>query len=244
MPDIERDGRKFGGATLIGDHADEYGFFGKETRGKALDMAWSHACVIAVELTDPQHPTLGPDWMLKRYGETNFWFGYILAEAIKLNSQLLASLEQPVPRKEGEPVGNFEEMSVPSTHLAEMSPMSRIYGYALPRVHIEAMGRGEARNQERALRAIKVLDETIKASSVPAELLAVLSEKSLSFGADAKEVLSHILPSGVLKEENCLTDYQEIAEQLQLRAPTIWEAYAAISTQEKESMGVAEFTLK
>lgn len=244
MKSIERNGRNFGGATLIGDHADDYGFFDKDIRGKSLDMGWSHACVIAAELTNPNHPTLGPDLMLKRYGETNFWFGYILAESAKFNPQIFANLNQSIPRKEGEPVGIFEVTSVPLAHLTKMFPMSRIYGYALPRVHIEAMGRGEARNQERALRAIQALDEAVGESSSPAELLAVLSEKSLEFGADAKKILSHILPSGVLNEENCLTDYQEIAEQLKLKAPTIWKVYASMTTQEKESVGVAEFDEK
>ncbi len=239
MNNSERHGRHFGTATLVGDHADEYGFFNQSKRDQALDMGWSHACVIALQLTDPANPDYGPDKMLKRYGETNFWFGYFISQAAEINPSLSFDMKSSVLRLPYEPVGVHETQSIPDEHVTQLAPMARIYGYAIPRVLIEAMGRDKQRSPDRALNAIRALDEVIKVSETPAELLALLSEKAIAFGADAKKILGHVLPAGVLQEENCFYDYGETAQELEANAPNVWAVYLSMSRYERSAAGIA-----
>ncbi len=116
--------------------------------------------------------------------------------------------------------------------------MSGLYSYALSRVLIEQIGRGQDRSQSRLISALDILDETIAISSTPSELLARLSDRTISADADPRDVLGHILPAEILEEENCQITLREFINDLQNYAPALMALYKNLTPPEEKGLGV------
>ncbi len=179
---------------------------------------------------------------LSRYAECNLMFGYVVDEARKLNPSLYRQLVSPVLRLPEEPDGVRWTKYIPvNVHKREMSPMSTPWGYALPRVAIEQMGRGEEncdRTQERILVALELVEEVILSSKTPVELVVRLAGAVVRADADAKMVLSHLLSREVLREENCLAMFFRIMEEMRGSAPHLYEVYKRLGAVERYKLGI------
>lgn len=227
-----RHGRVFGIGTLIGDNNDA--FFKKDVAYQVAELGWSNGCPRREEVVRQY----GLDWTRSRYAETNFWFKYIYKLAEVVNLTLYDQLVQVKSRLPGEPVGKHEPQSVPQSHLEQIYPMSGLYGYALPRVLIEQIGQGDNRSQPRLLRALGILEEIVADSATPGELLARLADQATSADADPRATLSHILPAGILDEENCKATINKFASDLQTHTPALWALYKNLTFQEKEGLSL------
>jgi hypothetical protein len=237
--EVKKSGREFGLGTFLGDLGEE--FLDKPLNEQVLEMGWSHACPVVNEVSKEY----GPEWTLKRYAKCNFVFGLVVESAKDLNPKLHKLLTTSVPRLDNEFPGRFFNSEfIPETFDKEMSPLSTPWGYAIPRVIIEEMGRGKNnsdRTQERLLRALNVIDVNVKSSETPIELLIKLSEHVLVFDADPKAVLSHVLASGIRKEEGCWAMFNEIKKQIDENAPTLKKVYDAMSPEERTKEGIINF---
>ncbi len=228
-------GRYFGRGTLFGDRNDKYFLPPYSTTPAfiAIELAWSNGCPQAQSFIDKD-----PKLMMLRYAETNFWFGYILETTKILNPGLYNQLVNPTYRKNNEPVGKFEASSVPPSHETQISPMSGLYGYALPRLLIEIIGRNEPRSQKRMLAALEILDFCVSKSKLrtPSELLADLSNNAVSFGVDKDMVLHHVFPIGILTEENCRKTFKEFTELLRQTSPSLYEHYQSMTPARRKEL--------
>lgn len=235
----EKRGREFGFGTLLGDSGEK--FVEKSLKNQVLEMGWSHACPIIDEVAK-EH---GSEWTLKRYAECNFVFGLVTEAARDINPDLYKLLTTPVPRLENElPWRRFKPNLIPKSFYKEMSPLSTPWGYAIPRVIIEEMGRGKNnsdRTPKRILKALSLIDKAVKSSETPIELLVNLSESVSRFDADPKVVLSHTLAAGVLQEGGCMTVFNEIKQRINKHAPILRKAYNEMSAEEKLKGGILVF---
>ncbi len=234
-----KSGREFGRGALLGREVPT--FFDKLLAEQVVEMGWSHACPVIDEVAKEY----GPEWTLKRYAECNFVFGLIVESARDLNPELHKQLTVSVPRLEGEKPGKqFKPEFIPDNFYEEMSPLSTPWGYALPRVVIEEMGRGENnkdRTQKRILRALNVVDKAVKSSKTPVELLVRMAEQVSKLDADPKAVLSHVLANGILVEEGCKTMFDEIKAKIDKSAPTLRKTYDSTIPEERKAEGIINF---
>ena len=234
-----KSGREFGRGTLLGDEGTD--FFNKPLADQVVEIGWSHACPVVDEVVKEY----GPEWTLKRYAECNFVFGLIVESAKDLNPELYEQLTAPVARLEGEKPGKeFKPEFIPSNFFEQMSPLSTPWGYALPRVVIEEIGRGENnkdRTQKRILKALNIIDKVVKSSKTPIELLVKMAEQVSKLDANPKAVLSHVLANGILIEEGCKTMFDDIKRRIDKSAPTLREAYDSMSEGERKSEGIIIF---
>ena len=234
-----KSGREFGRGTLLGDKGA--GFFDKPLADQVVEMGWSHACPVIDEVAREY----GPEWTLKRYAECNFVFGLIVESARDLSPELHKQLTTPVARLEGEKPGReFKSEFIPDNFYKEMSPLSTPWGYALPRVVTEEMGRGENnkdRSQKRILRALSIIDKAVKSSKTPVELLVKMAEQVSKLDADPKAVLSHILANGILLEEGCKAMFDDIKHRIDKSAPVLRGAYDSMSEEERQAEGIINF---
>ena len=233
--------KDFGRGRVVGnDHRLLDLYMNPKTRKKFLRAtAWAHACPIPDEVSDE----FGVEWTIERYLECNFVWGHILDVAKQHNPQLYEKLSQPMRRRLNEPMGKHEQSRVPKDHTAFMSPLSTVYGYALPRVFLEIAGRGKKRTQERYVYAMESLESAIKDSQEPTELLARLTNAARTnpvVRTKSTTLLNHVLPTGVLTEENSLHLYEEMIQMLQRYAPVVFRAYHRLSPEEKKKMGLAD----
>lgn len=231
--------REFGFGTFLGDSGE--GFVNKSLKDQVLEMGWSHACPVVDEVAKEY----GPEWTLKRYAECNFVFGLVTEAARDLNPELYKLLITPVLRLNNElPEGQFKPNLIPESFYKEMSPLSTPWGYAIPRVIIEEMGRGENnlnRTPKRILRALSLIDKAVKSSKTPIELLVKLAESVSRFDADPRAVLSHTLATGILQEEGCKSIFDEIKERIDIFAPVLKRIYDTISPEERIKEGIINF---
>ncbi|MBU1327133.1 hypothetical protein KKB64_04685 [Patescibacteria group bacterium] len=252
-----RYGREFGKGTLLGDKGDD--FFQKPIEQQVKEMGWSHACPVVDEVikhygdqwvkthTEASPTDIrqgGAELARGRYAECNFVFGLIADTARELNKPLYEKLTRPVTRLENEPDGDHGLEFVPGSHLRQMSPMSTPIGYALPRVVIEQMGRGEKninRTPERMHKALEVIEEVVKDSKTPIELTIRLSEEVSQMDADPKNVLYLLLSADILGEENCVTMFRDMVAEMRKSAPTLTRVYDEMSSAEKQDLGVVDF---
>jgi len=196
--------------------------------------AWRHACPKPGAVSQE----FGLEWTKHRYDECNFVFKSLICEFAKVKPELYNLLTSPTPRLSDEPVGPYEFGAVPESHNTEMSPLSTLWGYALPRVFIEQAGRGNERSAERYFQAIDLLVEAVERSSTPIELLTNLSEAVVQNDADPTAVLNHVLEPGILVEENCRTMYKEVIASLRENAPTVWQHYQNLTPKQREDAGI------
>ncbi len=236
----EKYGRKFGLGTFLGDSGER--FVDKPLSEQVLEMGWSHACPVIDEVCKEY----GCEWTLKRYAECNFVFGLVIESARDLNPELYKLLTTPVPRLENElPGRSFKPDLVPKSFFREMSPLSTPWGYAIPRVIIEEMGRGENnsdRTQERLLTALDVIDTNVVYPHTPVELLVSLSEHVSVLDADPKVILSHLLSSDVLREEGCWTMFKKIKWEIDNSADNLRHTYNYMSSAERTKKGIIDFS--
>lgn len=248
--------REFGGGTLVGDNGDD--FLNKPLEQQVRELAWSHACPISEEVivaygkdfadNNPNASSekvfeVGATLSKERYAECNFTFGLILEIAKQNNPSLYQELIKPVERLENEPPGKYNHQNVPASFEKQMSPMTTPIGYALPRVVIEQMGRGEnkeERTQDRVLKALDVIDACVKSSKTPIELAINLSETVANMDANPTTVLYHLLSDGILKEENCLSMFEEMVKELRKSAFTLSKIYDSMSSKEKQDLGIVD----
>ncbi len=234
------------GTGSVGPILNDPAFCKLDVRDQARLVGWANSCPVVEELTDPNNPNpgRGPEAMLRRYAEVNLWFGFIGRAAKKLNPDLYEQLMAPVARLRGEPVGKFEEGSVPDTHAEEMSPMGTLAGYALPRMFVEQLGTGRGLDREevqnRLIKGLKVLDETLPVARTPLELLALLAE-GLTTRADLTpaQALKHVLSKGWLEEHGAYTMMSFCKGMLARKAPTLRAAYQQMSAKERAQLKIA-----
>ena len=177
----------------------------------------------------------------QRYDECDFVFRFIVEQVANQGPKkigLLTSLTTPTPRLRGENVGKYEEGSVPPSHETQMSPLSTLVGYALPRVFIEQAGREKERTWERYNLAIDLLNRAIEKSETPTELLANLAELTTQANGNATAILGHVLEPGILLEENNRSEYNQVAATLEKHAPKLWSHFTNKSEAEREQDGI------
>ncbi len=232
--------KDFGRGRVVGDdHRLLDLYMNPKTRKKFLRAAaWAHACPMPDEVSD----TFGVDWTIERYLECNFVWGHILDISKQLNPELYRQLSESILRKFDEPVGKHEKGHIPKSHKTFMSPLSTLYGYALPRVFLEIAGRGKKRNKERYLYAMEQLESAVKISHSPTELLARLTHKA-RFNEVARtrtvKLLDHVLAAGILGEENNISQYREVIEMLEKYAPAVFRTYKRLSLEKRKRLGLA-----
>lgn len=232
-PDIDkfRADQDFGRGIFLGDDRNILSLSPEE---RLMVSAWRHACPRPQEVSR----NYGLEWTRQRYDECDFVFSSLIVRHSESKPKLYRQLTASVQRLPGEPIGVHESGAVPLSHQTEMSPLSTPWGFALPRVFIEQAGRNQHRNWDRYEKAITLLDEAISQSTAPIELLANLSELVVKADADPMSVLSHVFEPGILEEENCRTMYNQIAEAVEQKAPTLWAQYTSLSQEEREKAGI------
>lgn len=244
----------FGRGTMIGDDPS---ILDLTPRQRAYVSAWRHACpqpdgVIkyygeAWRDSQPDFDSIpqeivtehGIQMTRQRYDECDFVFRQIIGETAKVfNPALYLQLTDPTPRLQNELMGFHEPGRVPPSHESEMSPLSTLVGFALPRAFIELAGRGKNRTADRYIAAIDILEDHILHSQTPAELLAKLTESAVIRGVDPDTILCHVLEPGILKEENNVTEYLRVADALAAYAPFTWNHYLSMSPEHRDFSGI------
>lgn len=254
-PEIRYD-RTYGDATFAGSVSD---FFEKPLEEQVRIMGWSHACPVIDDVvkaygdewrqthpggTEDEVLRAGMEKTLARYAECNFMFGLIAEAAKDTNPALYDQLRRAVPRLPNEPPGKVDAKHVPKSFQAEMSPLSTPWGYALPRVLIEEMGRGEKRidrTPARMMKALELIDAIVPMCKTPIELIVKLSEEVANDKADPKMVLYHLLSDDILKEENCSTLFKEVIDEIEHTAPTLSALYKSMSFKDRKDLGIVDF---
>ena len=78
-----------------------------------------------------------------------------------------------------------------------------------------------------------MVEEAIKVSEDPYELLVRIAEGAMEIGADPKELLSHMFSQGIIKEENCVSQFKMVESNLEMYAPKLWEIYYGMDKEDK-----------
>jgi hypothetical protein len=231
---MNRESLQFGQGSFVGTVSAHPEFFLMPVQDQARILGWANSCPVVEELTDPNNtaPGRGPEAMIERYGQINFWFGYIAREVETLNPNVYEQLMTPMQRCEGEEVGKHEAASVPVTHFTEMAPLSTLAGFSLPRLFIEQLGLGKGLStemvRERFARGQAVLEVAATTATSPNELLALVSEGVAHADVDPRAILKNVLSAGWLDEHNALTMRDDFLNSLQRLAPTVWQTYTSV----------------
>lgn len=238
---------KFGHGSFVGAvMLPGSGFFDLDSGNQARVLGYADACPVVEELIDPGNTALGrgPDAMVDRYGEVNFWFGEIGRVVAEVNPALYQQLMTPVRRLTDEPIGKYEPESVPESNLTEMAPMGTLAGYALPRVFVEQLQRTEdqdlATHQERLIMALDKLEVAAIYATTPLELLAFFGEGLAGRGQlEASKVLKHALSQGWLEEHNGHTMIDDFKVILGTYTFKLSDFYNGLSEQGKAELKLA-----
>lgn len=227
---------------------DNPDFFAMSIEDQARFLGQRDGCPVVEGLIDPDTGR-GPEKMIRRYGSVNFWYGYISRAVQHLNPSLYEDFSKKIQRKENEPVGKHEPVSVPDNYSTTMAPMNSLWGYSLPRIIVEqipnnTIGDEEESDEEKDIKleenqqklygALSVLEESIKRSKTPSELMARVAGELVAGGADQDKILKHILGQGWLDEHNAYTMLEDGKSALRDFAPKIWAYYQGLTTQEKK----------
>lgn len=236
------DKTQFGSGSFIGPLLKDPDFFDQSPQDQARLVGWANGCPVTVELTDPENtaPGRGPEAMMKRYAEINFWFGYITDAVKGQNPGLYAELTTPVERLPGEPIGKHEPESVPESHKTHMAPMGTLAGYALPRIFTKQLGQGLplAESRDRMHRGLQVLKEAIPQAETPADLLALVAEGLSQADVPPVEALKNVLSPAWYEEHNCAGMLQDVRAALKSKAPSLWSTYESIPPEERRERGI------
>jgi len=238
---LERNDRMYADHILIGDNGDN--FFSKSYLEKALDQGWSEGCPVAISLTkEPTEGGRGAVIMANRYGEVNFWFGYIVQTLNKTKPWLSYPLTSAIPRLPNEPIGKHDENWIPKKLNGFI--LNTPYGYSLPRVLINFINCNKEDHliyakQNRLIRALDAFDVAISNSKNIIELVVQFTNELVIRGGDEKLLIKNIIPNVKIKEDNCHTTYKEIARVMEHSTPNLWRTYSAMSSQERSELGIA-----
>lgn len=200
------------------------------------EEAQAHACPTRNEVKQ----VYGTEWALERYASCNIVMEKLVLEsAAELNPALLQSLITPTNRLPDEPVGEYEADAVPKNYATVMNLGSMSYGYSIPRVMLEVMGRdAKGRldiNHDILPNLVDGIEQAIRESQTPYTLLAKLADFAFSRGVTTDKLLSHIFAQGMIKEQNCVSQYKEIEAALEQFAPAIWARYVQMSDEAKRA---------
>ena len=212
-------------------------------REQALLVGYADGCPVALALTDPAYPdeNRGPEAMLDRYGEVNFWFRQIVHAAEEHNPALAHDLTVPVVRQE--PFGEqYEQETVPDTFYDEMSPLGTLWGYAASRLLVKQLG-GEGltleESQERLDAALTILESSVTEAQSREELLALIAEAIAAGGdVDSTEVLHDALSLGWYGEHHASGMVDDVKTALRAKAPRLWEHYEDLSEAKQAKAGI------
>lgn len=205
-----------------------------ELLNQAHRLAWSHGC------PNPDFciATYGLDYMLNRYTQCNVTLSTVVGLMDMTDSGLYWTFTHPIARRPEEPVGKYEPLAVPKSHLQQIAMGAGLYGYALPRILILA---GKYDDWRGEVIASDSLHHNIYEAKTSDELLAGVTKDILyDANLDRAKVLSHILPQGVLEEENCFTIYNRFARVLTEMVPELAKLYTELTASQKQELGIAE----
>ncbi|MFZ1802246.1 MAG: hypothetical protein WAW62_03265 [Candidatus Saccharimonas aalborgensis] len=210
--------------------SDEYHTLGD--RDKALIEGWICGCPITQALTAPESDGgRGAAAMYERYAEVNDMFRYVATKAAVVNHDLFEQLVSNTPRNPDEPAYLFEKESTPANYGTDMPPIGSLPGYAIPRILLEVNGP----SLEHEVDIDSLLDQMLRASSTPIDLLAMIAGSCFSAGMDAKRILYHSLGRGWIEEHTATSMTSSLLEAMRLKAPKLWEIYRDMSAEEKNS---------
>lgn len=230
----------FGTGKFVGDINDP-AFFEMSLEDQARFLGQRAGCPVVEELITPtDEGGRGPDKMINRYGEVNFWYGYISREIEHYNPELYEDFKKATDRVEGERAGKFETESVPDNYTETMAPINALPGFSLPRMLIEQMqGSNMDEAQEKLTIGLGIIEDSIKVSKSPSELMARTAEGLVGTGADMDKIIKQILGQGWLDEHNAFTMLEEGKTALKEFAPTVWEYYGKLTPEERKEKGLA-----
>jgi len=217
-------------------------------RDQATLVGYADGCPVTQALTDPANPdpNRGPEKMLDRYGEVNFWFRHIVHTAKEFNPQLAAELQLSVSRQE--PSGeNFEQASVPPSFYREMAPMGTLWGYAASRILVKQLGGNELpqdESQRRLDTGLAILNSSVAYARSPEGFLALLAEGVARSGdVHPQDILHEALSRGWYGEHHATSMAEDVKGALRLKAPELWAFYESLDEQQKLEAGVLSETL-
>lgn len=230
----------FGTCKFVGDINDP-AFFEMSLEDQARFLGQRAGCPVVEELIAPtDEGGRGPDKMINRYGEVNFWYGYIGREIEHYNPELYDEFKKATDRVEGEPAGKFETESVPDNYTKTMAPINALPGFSLPRMLIEQMqGVDKDETQDKLVKGLQVIENSVKESKSPSELMARTAEGFIGTGADMDKIIKQILGQGWVDEHNAFTMLEEGKNALKEFAPTVWEYYERLTPEERKEKGLA-----
>jgi hypothetical protein len=240
---LERNERKYGDHTLIGDNNDT--FFDQSWLGKAQDLGWSDGCPVVTRLVkSPEEGGRGEEVMAKRYGPVNYWGGTIKEAFVKAGRQdLFDQFTLQRPRHEDEPRGTHDADWAPS----ELNDQLLITpeAYSLPRIMIAYItdpkqGQSVSENQDRFVNALDALEEATQTAGNIKEVMVSVTESLVKHGGDTVTLLKNALPQGKIGEDNVQGEYRETLEIMEEQAPELHEIYTQLSPEEKQKVGMAQ----
>lgn len=221
----------FGTGSFVGEIQRNPEFFDLPVRDQALELAWADSCPVAIELTDPENtaPGRGPEAMLNRYAQINFWFGDITRLVAKRDEVLFYELTAPRDRLAEEPVGKYEPESVPAENEQQIAPLGQLAGYALPRIFVEALQKDDPQtvteHQDNLVVVLDVLDDAITQSCSALELLARFGEGLLEVGVEPEKILKHTFSKGWIEEHNTFAEMEQFQVVCNYVASNLATAY-------------------
>ncbi|MBP9738064.1 hypothetical protein KBD20_00075 [Candidatus Saccharibacteria bacterium] len=239
-----KDSFEFGTGSFVGDYLQN-NVGDLSTHEQALALAWPAGCPVAIEVTNPNNtdPGRGPEAMLRRYAETNFWFGQILREISEVNPSLSAEMMKNLTRKAGEPVGKYEPESVPEEYTEELAPRNTLAGFALPRLFVEYLhAAGDDRDtlQSRVATGLDFITSASRDAEDPLDLLALVASRLHTEGELTDErIFKHVFSAGWVREHNSVSTLQDLAEKLHVRDPNMYQRYSQMSAEEKHQNQLA-----
>jgi hypothetical protein len=166
----------------------------------------------------------------RRYDECNFVYNTVIRDAVframeqgENKRDLYVQLFGLEDRAEDEPLGYAEPGRVPELATEVRPPLSRLVGYALPRVLIEQFGWGFGveRNPERYLQGLDLLDRAVAQANTPEELLAILGNQVVRADAEAGIVIGHMLAPGIEDEQNNHAEFARVRAAIRKHSPTL-----------------------
>jgi hypothetical protein len=194
-----------------------------------LRLAYAHGCPrpnLVIE-------TGGLVPAMHRYSEVNqTYYMKIRQEARSYNHTVYRDLRQHADRKD-EGVGLHEATAVPESFKDSIAPMTRLEGYALPRLYILRAGTSSKDTYESFKRREDtdlLLRTNLTRSNSALELLAkFVRDLGNQPDLERADILHHALPTGVLEEENCLTTFNNLGQLLEQWAPEMANFYTQLT---------------
>lgn len=211
---------------------------------RALELGWSNGCPRARYLSDPVNPDFGPIRMMRRYNETNQMFVWV-SRTLQWDFQEKLHRELLKPYARVNSPGIFEPESVPEDYRNYISPMSGVFGYAIPRILID--GTGQSYRGAGACfsdyKSRHFVTETIRfgerATSIN-QFLSYIADQTLLNGQISPElILSHILSAELLAEQNCPEVFDRVLEELKDSSPDLYRTYVNSSRFDRDQFGIA-----